>query len=123
MLYEKVCDLNMWKLWGAGEVIMPHMSGDSFHYFRTWIVGVGKKAYEMAKKDPDALGSYVQDAEGNIDNEALEYAALEVLKERGAQDDFRDHATRDADDTPAGEPFDLQTLATAYPRLAAQFGN
>lgn|GEM_PF-1331981 len=123
MLYEKVCDLNTWRIWGAGEVIMPSMSDDSFHYFRTWIVGCGKEAYELAMREPDALGPFVDDAEGNIDNEALEYSALKVLKERGIEDDFRDRASRDADDAPDGEPFNLETLSTTYPRLAAQSRN
>jgi Protein of unknown function (DUF4240) len=39
--YEKLCDLNRWQLWGAGFVINGGMGDDSFHYFRSWIVGKG----------------------------------------------------------------------------------
>jgi hypothetical protein len=123
MLYEKICDLNTWRVWGAGEVILPQMSGDSFHYFRTWIVGVGKKAFDVAMKDPDALGPFIDAAEDpiNIDNEALEYAAIEVLKERGIVADPRDRSNRDPDARPDGEPFDYKNVAASYPKLAAQF--
>src|ERR1700690_13017 len=41
MFYEKLCDLNNWWLWGAGYVIAGGMSDDSFHYFRSWIIGKG----------------------------------------------------------------------------------
>jgi hypothetical protein len=123
MLYEKVCDLNNWRVWGAGEVITPYMSGDSFHYFRTWIVGVGKKAFEAALKDPDSLGPFIDDSEGeiNIDNEALEYVAVKILQERGVKIDPRDRCGRNADDEPSGEPFEIESVAASFPKLAAQF--
>jgi hypothetical protein len=123
MFCEKLCDLNSWRLWGAGEVITPNMSGDSFHYFRSWIVGVGKRAYDVAMKDPDALGKFVDDTEEeiSIDNEALEYVALEILKERGIHEDPRDRCSRDADAEPTGESFEMETVVDSYPKLAAQF--
>jgi len=123
MLYEKVCELNTWQLWGAGEVIMEHMSGDSFHYFRTWIVGVGKSAFETAKKAPDELGSFVGMDEDpiNVDNEVLEYVAIEILQERGVGSDPRERSSSDADAEPVGVPFNLETLSADYPKLAAQF--
>ena len=125
MLYEKICDLNDWRVWGAGEVILPQMSGDSFHYFRTWIVGVGKRAFDTARKNPDALGSFIDATEDpvNIDNEPLEYVALEILRERGVNDDPRNRSSRSADDEPEGESFDLHTVHDSYPKLAAQFRN
>jgi hypothetical protein len=123
MLYEKVCDLNSWRLWGAGYVIAGDMSGDSFHYFRSWIVGVGKEAFEVAMKDPDSLGPFVDDKEEeiNVDNERLEYVAIEVLRERGLKIDPRDRSTRSADNEPSDEPFEEETVASRFPKLAAQF--
>jgi Protein of unknown function (DUF4240) len=121
ILYEKVCELNAWRLWGAGQVIAGDMSGDSFHYSRTWIVGVGKKAFDTAKKDPDALGQFLDlDEETiNVDNEALEYVALEILQERGLNSDPRERSGLSADAEPSGTPFELETLAADYPKLAA----
>jgi len=123
MLYQKVCELNTWRLWGAGQVITGDMSGDSFHYFRTWIVGVGKRAFDTAKRDPDALGPFIDMDEDsvNVDNESLEYVAIEILKERGLHSDPRERSRSDADGEPQGTSFELETLSNEYPRLAAQF--
>jgi len=80
VFYEKLCDLNQWRLWAAGYVIAGGMSDDSFHYFRSWILGKGRDVFEVAMKDPDELGPFVDN--NDVDNELLEYAALNVLNER-----------------------------------------
>ena len=112
--------LNEWRVWGAGYVIYEGMSGDSFHYFRAWLVGKGKAAVEQALTDPDGLGPFVDDPE-EVDNELLEYVPVEVCEARGLPDP-RDGYERDADDDPRGEPFDEETVDALYPRLAARFG-
>jgi hypothetical protein len=109
MFYEKVCDLNKWRLWAAGYVIAGGMSDDSFHYFRSWIVGKGKSAFEVAMKDPDELGSLVDNNE--VDNELLEYVAVNILEQRGVEEDPRDRSDRRADEEPTGEPFEEDTVA------------
>jgi hypothetical protein len=72
--------LNNWRLWAAGYVIAGGMSDDGFHYFRSWIVGKGKKVFDIAMKDPDELGPFIDDTE--VDNELLEYVAVEIAKAR-----------------------------------------
>lgn len=113
--------LNRWEIWGAGYVISGGMGDDSFHYFRSWLIGKGKAAVEQALSDPDGLGSFVDDPE--VDNELLEYVALEVLEGRGLEGDLRVASDGDADGTPAGEPFDEDTVDQSFPRLAKQFGD
>jgi Protein of unknown function (DUF4240) len=120
MFYEKVCDLNKWRLWAAGYVIAGGMSDDSFHYFRSWIVGKGKNAFEVAMKDPDELGPLVDNNE--VDNELLEYVAVNILEQRGVGEDPRDRSDRRADEEPTGEPFEEATVAAGFPKLAALFG-
>jgi hypothetical protein len=120
MFYEKLCDLNQWRLWAAGYVIAGGMSDDSFHYFRSWILGKGRKVFEVAMKDPDELGPFVDN--NDVDNELLEYAAVNVLEERAIEEDPRDRSDRRADDQPAGEPFEENTVAATCPKLAALFG-
>jgi hypothetical protein len=119
LFHEKICDLNHWRLWGAGEVITGGMSDDAFHYFRTWIVGKGLTVFEIARREPDELGPYVDDAD--VDNECLAYVALEVLEARGIDEDPRDRSSRDGDGYPAGTPFEDERLAEQYPKLAALF--
>jgi len=118
--YERLCDLNQWRLWAAGYVIAGGMSDDSFHYFRSWILGKGRDAFEVAMKDPDELGPFVDNNE--VDNELLEYVAVNVLEQRGVEEDPRDSSDRRADDPPTGEPFEEGTVAAAFPKLAALFG-
>jgi Protein of unknown function (DUF4240) len=118
--YEKVCDLNNWRLWAAGYVIAGGMSDDGFHYFRSWIVGKGKKVFDIAMKDPDELGTFIDDRE--VGNESLEYVAVEIAKARKIEQDPRDLADRSADDDPAGEPFKEETAGAGLPKLAALFG-
>ena len=105
--YDKVCDLNDWKLWGAGYVIAGGMSDDSFHYFRTWIVGKGEEVFRIALENPDDLGPYVDNPE--VENELLEYVTIHTLERRGSKTDPRDLSGRNADANPSGEPFEEET--------------
>lgn len=115
--YEKLCDLNHWRLWGAGYVISGGMGDDSFHYFRSWIIGKGKAVFEVAHTNPDELGPFVDTRE--VDNELLEYVPLNVLKKRGIKEDPRDQSDRSPDGKPEGEPFDEDTVAASFPRLSS----
>jgi hypothetical protein len=100
---ENLCDLNHWNLWAAGHVITGGMGDDSFHYFRSWIIGKGKIAFDLAILDPDELAPLIDDEE--VDNELLEYVALEVLEARGIKEDSRERSVRTPDDDPRGKPF------------------
>jgi hypothetical protein len=121
LFYTKLCDLNHWNLWGAGYVITGGMSDDSFHYFRSWIIGKGKQVYDLALTSPDDLGPFVDNPE--VENELLEYVPIYVFKERGRPQDPRDRLTdRGPDQDPSGEPFEEDTVAASFPKLAAQFG-
>ncbi len=42
-------------LWGAAYLINGGCSDDGFHYFRCWLVGMGKTVYTRALEDPDTL--------------------------------------------------------------------
>lgn len=117
--YTELIRLNRWELWGAGYVIAGGMSDDSFHYFRSWLIGKGPAAVEQALSDPDGLGPYIDDAE--VENELLEYVALEMLEGRGVEEDPRDDIEGNADGEPEGEAFDEDEVFAAYPRLAEQF--
>jgi hypothetical protein len=46
-------------LWGAAYTINGGASDDGFYHFRCWLVGMGKKVYEAALKDPDSLANVV----------------------------------------------------------------
>jgi len=120
VFHEKICDLNQWRLWEAGYVIAGGMSDDGFHYFRSWIVGKGHKVFGVAMKEPDELGRFIDSSE--LENELLEYVAMNVLEKRGVGEDPRDRSGRSADDEPAGEPFDEEMAGASMPKLTALFG-
>jgi len=114
--YEKLCDLNHWRIWGAGYVISGGMGDDSFHYFRSWIIGKGKAVFELALTNPDELGPFVDTRE--IDNELLEYIPLKVLEKRGIKEDLREQSDRSPDGEPEREAFDEDTVAAGFPKLS-----
>ena len=70
--------------------------------------------------NPDELGPFVDNNE--VDNELLEYVAVNTLEQRGVEEDPRDRSDRRAGDQPTGEPFAEDTAAAAFPKLAALFG-
>jgi hypothetical protein len=119
MFTEKLCALNFWGLWAAGYIIADGMSDDGFHYFRSWIIGKGKSVFDVAMKSPDLIGPWLDDRE--VNNELLEYVAVEIMKERGGPDP-RDLSDCDADAMPQGQPFKEDTvLADVCPTLASLF--
>ncbi len=117
--YQLLINLNRWEIWGAGYVMAGGMSDDSFHYFRSWIIGKGEEAYETALKSPDDLGQFAGE-DDDFDNELLEYVAVEILEERGVEDP-RESPDGFADDEPKGEEWDEDEVYAKYPKLAAQF--
>lgn len=120
--YAEIARLNHWNLWAAGDVIAGGMSQDCFHYFRSWLVGKGKAAVGQALADPDGLGMYVDDPE-EVDNESLEYVAVEILEARGGEDPRNDFDEElGPDDAPLGTPYEEEELPSRFPRLTARFG-
>ena len=111
--------LNRWEVWGAGWVMGGGMGDDSFHYFRSWIIGKGSAAYETAMTKPDDLGEFASEND-EFDNELLKYVALNILDARGL-DDPRD-GLPSADGDPSGEEWDEDGVEALYPKLAKRFG-
>jgi hypothetical protein len=114
---RKLIELNRWDLWAAGYAICGGMGDDSFHYFRSWIIGKGPECFEAAVKDPSGLLPYLDNSE--YDNELLEYVALEVLESLGITEDPRDGEEGNPDDEPSGEPFDEDEVTDRFPHLAS----
>ena len=116
--HRELIRLNRWPVWNAGYVAAGGMSDDSFHYFRSWLIGKGRAAVAQALSDPDGLVPYLDDSD--LDNELLEYVAIEILEARGINSDPRDVSTESADGPPVGVQVDDEdTLAVHYPHLTA----
>ncbi|MFD0351088.1 DUF4240 domain-containing protein [Kitasatospora aburaviensis] len=55
-LEEAVDDAYTWELWAAADRIQGGWcSDDGFFYFRLWLAGCGRAAFERALGDPDSL--------------------------------------------------------------------
>jgi hypothetical protein len=116
--HRELIRLNRWSIWDAGYVAAGGMSDDSFHYFRSWLIGKGSAAVEQALSDPDGLVVYLDGSD--LDNELLEYVAIEVLEARGIDSDPRDASGEPADGPPVGDQVDDEnSLAARFPRIAA----
>jgi hypothetical protein len=116
---QALIELNRWEIWGAGYIMAGGMSDDGFHYFRSWIIGRGKEAYETALSSPDDLGKFAEPGD-DFDNESLEYVALEILEERGVPDPREDFDVF-PNDQPTGEAWDEEDVFEKFPKLSAQF--
>jgi Protein of unknown function (DUF4240) len=122
---------NSWDLWAAAYVALGGASDDSFLDFRNWLISHGRETYERVLADPDSVADLAWDEEEN-DFGAAElwaYAAVEVLEERGFdEDDVETGEEEDLDDEfgePTGEPFpedDDEWFAARLPRLWAKYG-
>jgi hypothetical protein len=111
--------LNTYEIYGAGYVIDAGMSNDGFHYYRSWILGKGKEAFATAQSTPDDLGKFVMKDE-IIQNEELEYAALDVLKAKKLKDPTKG-LKGSPDDEPSGKLWTEETVYQLYPKLTKQF--
>jgi Protein of unknown function (DUF4240) len=111
-------------LLSAAWVILGECSSDGFHYFKAWVIGKGRRAYEMAIADPDSLGIFItrSDLDGDCDNERLNYAAEKAYQAHGRD---RQELKRNSNEfeQPTGESTDLDRLAAVLPKLTARFPN
>ncbi|SNS64211.1 Protein of unknown function [Asanoa hainanensis] len=132
---------NTYRLWHAADFFYEgYCSGDSFHYFQMWLVGLGRDAYDAAVADPDSLAAHpaVQRlaalpqpwADDDYPEwETLEYVAVNVGNERPDVDgDVRDVLTEERgihlrfDPHPVDVEWRQPDMARAYPRMTALCG-
>ncbi|GAA4005554.1 DUF4240 domain-containing protein [Allokutzneria multivorans] len=112
---------NRWDLWAAAYVALGGCGDDGFDYFRAWLISLGRKAFEVALADPDALAGLGYDDEDFGDGEWLMYSAAHAYEQLTGQE------LPPAESRPAGtagEPFDEDDwngLVLRFPRLAARF--
>ena len=55
---------------------LPEVSGDTWEYWRGWLVARGRAGYEAVLADPDVLAELFTDFEDFLGGESVEYAAL-----------------------------------------------
>jgi hypothetical protein len=110
-----------WDLWGAAYVVEDGCSDDCFRDFRGYLISLGRRPYETALRDPDALASTVEDAETG-DWESADDVAPDAYESVAGEDIPGESSDLSGD--PRGTPWDddhAEALVQRYPRLAARF--
>lgn len=114
-----------WDLWGAAWVLCDGVSDDAFDLFRCWLIGQGRRVFEGALREPDALAELLEDFDPEVDGEA---AALGCAADEAHAlllgDGLPDLGLPEPPPEPEGDPLDLEDdalLAARYPRLWARF--
>jgi hypothetical protein len=111
-----------WDLWGAAYIIAGGCSDDGFMDFRSWLISMGRAAFEAALADPESLID-IADAPGveDVFFEALSYVPAQAYEELTGHGlpDYKGQAPS----APAGERWseDESDLQRRFPRLWARY--
>jgi hypothetical protein len=126
-----------WDLWGAAYLANGGCSNDGFDYFRGWLIGQGRKAYETVLADPDSLAAYADGRDRRpgwgglevpvrLECEDLTAAAYWAYEAVTGQEPPSEPLPGEAEDRwqrgPAGEDWDFDDLGEMrrrYPRVWA----
>jgi hypothetical protein len=104
---------------GAGD--------DGFYYFRCWLIGMGREAYEAAVADADTLADRFNPgliAQGHDAETEIYAAAHEAWMAVSGKSDMDDYPARNEKAGLQGESWDTEDDAEVrrrLPRLAAMF--
>lgn len=118
-------------LWAAAYIIMGGCSDDSFDYFRTWLVFLGKETYEKALTDPESIMPYLGEEEDVPEFEDLLNCATIAFEEKTGleQEDYLNvYNSLTGDEEPDLEmefdwdEDDEESLSRKFPRLWAMYG-
>lgn len=116
-----------WDVWGAAWVLCEGVSDDAFDHFRCWLIGRGRRVFEGALREPDALAELLPSFDRETEGEAEELgcAAYEAY-ERLTGTALPEMGLPEPPEEPSGTPLNLEDdaqLATRFPRLWARFGS
>ena len=128
MYYDLHNALHRGDLWDVADIIYNTLfespsSDDNFHYFKAWLIGKGREAYETALRDPDDLGRFILpgDLDASCDNESLNYAAEHAWESLGKDPEQLARNSNEGEES-AGERCDPEDWPKRFPRLVERFG-
>ena len=124
LYHQLLLESYRWELRGAAYILGEGMcSDDSFDYFRSWLISMGREVYERALQDPDSLVEIAgQPGIEDIYFEEFAYVAAEVYTEKTGKDIPDPEVFFPP--VPAGEEWleEPGELSKLYPRLWAKYG-
>ncbi|MGL4423211.1 MAG: DUF4240 domain-containing protein [Gemmataceae bacterium] len=77
-----------WELWGAAYLINGGCSDDGFHYFRGWLISLGRTTFEVAVRDPDRLADVVDPKRSAYEGMGLCGVAYDAWSELTGEEDL-----------------------------------
>src|SRR5262245_27112681 len=83
-LFDDALDgLYTWDLWGVAYLVQGGCSDDAFENFRAWVISRGRAAWELAVRDPNALGLAIDPDSSDEERECedLLYAGQEAYEQ------------------------------------------
>jgi hypothetical protein len=113
-----------WDLWGAAYVIEGGCSDDGFTDFRSWLISLGREAYESALRDPESLLDVAHAAGIEVASfEEFQYVPMQVYE--AATDEEMPDTGVEHPAEPAGEPWseEGEDLAQRFPKLWEKYGD
>ncbi|PJE94578.1 polymerase [Streptomyces carminius] len=114
-----------WELWGAAWVLLDGAGDDVFDAFRCWLVGQGRKVFEGALHDPEALAGLLDDFDPDVDGEGgdLGCAAYDAYEQlTGGPLPELDLPDPPPEPEGTAPPFENdRALAARFPRLWERF--
>jgi hypothetical protein len=120
-----------WDLWGAAYLLNGGASDDGFEYFQRWLISKGRKIFEAAVANADALAELLPPSSDEIyEFEEFGYAASEAWQQKTGINPWKDPEGRfpytggSPGQEPSGTPFeeDEDYLAKRFPKLWARAG-
>ena len=108
-----------WDLWGAAYVLNGGCSDDGFDYFRAWLIGRGRQAFEAVTTEPDRLVDFASEG---VECEELLYVASQAFEAVTGSADMPFSRTPLPE---LGEDWDFddpELMRARYPKLWTKFG-
>lgn len=80
ILRKLLIDCDYYNILAIPKITEGFVTDDSYLYFRCWLIGRGRQAYETAIKSPDSVSDFIINRNETLDFEKLLYAATVVYE-------------------------------------------
>src|SRR5262245_41303597 len=105
-------------LWDVAYIVLGGCSNDFFTYFRYWLIGQGRKAYETVLASPERVAEFIR--EGEDPTSQLFYSAASQAYEQKTGEEMP-LAESDGPRKLVGKLSSREERKARYPRLWKQF--